>query len=534
MEILFSYHEGKIGLTQTVHHKSTSFLYASANKNWSHFFVALRKMSLVVLFIQLVPFCLGASSFAPLRATADKSNCTRLRKSYKNYIVRACIVFVCSLLVFVPNVSELHAEEMGLSLTIAPPLFQLNLQPGETWSSYITVVNNNQYDLSLFADPVLFRPSGESGRPVFITPPTEGEESSSTLAGWITVPQEAFSIVREQTYKLPITITVPSDASPGGHYAAILIGNRASEEQEQEGNTVNVTSSIAALIFLSVSGDVIEKGQIRDFVTEEMVYDTATAKLSLRFENQGNVHLVPQGSIVIYNMFGKIRGTIPINQNKDYGNVLPESIRKFSFTWESDAGLWDIGRYTAEVTIGYGKDAKQSALATTYFYVLPIVPLLQVLGGLIAFVFFVGWAIRAYVRRALAIVTAHLHTDSTQGEERFRREKVYASEVPRMKLTTLVQPIKTGLVDLRHIGASKPEQVQPDVEAVYLPHKQHAEALTLMTFLSRYWLFFIFVAVVSLGGFALSLIFEDVMTVSRDYSVSEIRSDGSTIELKGE
>jgi hypothetical protein len=37
----------------------------------AHFFVARHKMSLVVLFIQLVPFCLGAS------------NCIHFRKSYR-------------------------------------------------------------------------------------------------------------------------------------------------------------------------------------------------------------------------------------------------------------------------------------------------------------------------------------------------------------------------------------------------------------------------------------------------------------------
>ncbi|HCC04846.1 TPA: hypothetical protein DEP58_00895 [Patescibacteria group bacterium] len=440
---------------------------------------------------------------------------------------------MCCVSIFSPT-SLLFASEMGLSLTIAPPLFQINLQPGETWSSYITVVNNNQYDLSLFADPVLFRPSGESGSPVFITPTAESEESS-TLAGWITVPQEAFSIVREQTYKLPLTITVPNDAAPGGHYAAILIGNRSPEGRGVEGNTVNVTSSIASLIFLSVSGDVIEKGQIRDFATEEMVYDTATAKLSLRFENKGNVHLIPQGNIVIYNMFGKVRGTIPINQQKDYGNVLPNSVRKFSFTWESDTGLWDIGRYKAEATIGYGKDAKQSALATTYFYVLPVVPLLQIVGGLLALVFFVGWVLRLYIRRALALETAHLQMQGDFQTAHVPQSKYVATEVPRIKLGTLVQPIKAGLIDLRRVGTPAREVIEPDVQAVYMSHhQQHTEVLTFGTFLYKYWLFFVSVVVVAFGGFVLSFFFEDVMTVTRDYSVTEVRPDGSTIELQEE
>lgn len=454
----------------------------------------------------------------------------------RKYIARTCVFLVCGLIVLAPNTSLLRGEELSLSLTIAPPLFQLSLQPGETWSSGVTVVNNNPYDVTLFAEPVPFEPSGESGKPVFISPHIQGDDavgiSSSTLAGWIQVPQQARTVSREQTYTLPVSIHVPEDASPGGHYAAILIGNRAPEGANTEGGTVNVTSSIAVLFFLSVSGDVIEQGRVRDFATEKSVYETPEATLTLRFENQGNVHLLPQGNITIYNMFGKVRGSIPVNNHKDYGNVFPNSIRKFSFTWKSDAGMWDIGRYRAEVTLGYGKEQKQSALATTYFYVLPIIPLLQVVGGLLALMYFVGWAIRAYVRRALALETAHVRTNETSVETEDKYRKGYEQvEVPRIKLGTLVQPIKAGFVDLRHVGA-KPESVQPDVQAVYMPHhRQQTEALTFSTFLYKYWLFFLSVIVLALGGFALSFFLEDVMTVSRTYSVTEVRPDGSEVDL---
>lgn len=421
------------------------------------------------------------------------------------------------------------AEESGMSLTIAPPIFQINLQPGETWSSSIAVVNNNPYDLTLFADPVLFKPSGESGSPVFISHPDEESPDTSSLAHWITVPQGALEVLREQTYYLPLTISVPFDAPPGGHYAAVLIGNHA-PEGSSEGSNVSVTSSIAALIFLSVSGDVIEKGRIRDFVTEKSLYETAEATLSLRFENQGNVHLLPQGNIVIYNMFGKVRGTIPVNHHKDYGNVLPDSIRKFSFTWESDAGLWDIGRYKAEATIGYGKDMKQTALATTYFYVLPIVPLLEIVAGLVTFFLFFGWALRLYIRRALAIESLRLGV--SQSPQAPVESIVDVQEQPKLKLVTLVKPIQAGFVDLRRVRA-------PQVGDTVISLKKNTssdvlvqqEVLNVGTFLRKYKFFFLFMVGVAIGSFGLSMYVADVMKASREYSVVEVRSDGSTVDL---
>jgi len=406
------------------------------------------------------------------------------------------------------------AQGDGMSITITPPLFQLSLQPGESWSSTVSVVNNNKYDLSLYANPVQFRPSGESGLPVFVSnvigngPTTSLDDTN--LAGWITVPEGAFFAGREKTYSLPISIHVPDDATPGGHYAAILVGNNAPESVTQEG-AVNVSSSIAILIFLTVSGDVVESGRIREFSTRKSVYETAEAYFTLRFENQGNVHLLPQGNITIYNMFGKKRGMIPVNQNGAYGNVLPESTRSYNFTWKSDAGLWDIGRYKAEATIGYGKDGRQSALSTMYFYVLPIVPLLQVLGGALFLLFFVMWTLKRYIRRALALEAQRLHREDPQQTPHSKNG--VSEEKNRVRLRTLVEPIKEGFVDLRggHSGTQTADQATEDK----------------ISFLRKYKRFFAFLFLTLVAWFVLTLYLRDVMTENREYDVTQMRVDGS-------
>lgn len=450
------------------------------------------------------------------------------------------IVLVCGFLSVFPG-TVLYAENGELSLTIAPPLFQINLQPGETWSSGITVVNNNRYDITLFANPVLFEPRGESGTPVFLRPSLSNDGTfatdESTLAGWITVPQTGFTIPSEQTYVLPISIKVPEGAAPGGHYAAVLIGNRAPEGNSKE-STVNVTSSIASLIFLSVAGDVVEKGWVREFSTERSVYQNASARFSLRFENQGNVHLVPQGNIVIYNMFGKQRGVIPVNQNQNYGSVLPGSVRKYDFTWESDAGIWDIGRYKAEATISYGKDRRQNALSTIYFYVLPVVPLLEIVGSFIGFVLFIGWALRAYIRRALKIEAAYLEQSkqvySSNEEVTSVQTQPVVMAQPRIGITTLIKPIQVGLVDLRKTttGVGNVNDDRAEFEMRLVRERQRtSQNVGLLGFVVQYKLFFVFIIILSLSIFALNVYFDDVMTVNREYSVTEYRSDGTAIEI---
>jgi len=413
--------------------------------------------------------------------------------------------------------------QQGLTFTVTPPLFQLNLQPGESWTSGIRVVNGNPYDITVYAEPVLFRPSGEEGRPLFYLP--EGDASlapdQTTLAGWITVPQTALTIPREQTITVPIAIIVPKDAAPGGHYAALLIGTRPPQTSLEDG-TVSVTSSIASLIFLRIAGNVIEDARIREFSTEKLMYERPEAQLSLRFENMGNVHLRPQGDITIYNMFGKKRGYIPVNQATDYGNVLPGSVRKFTFTWEGDPGAWDIGRYRAEATLGYGEEAKQFAQATQYFYVLPLVPLLQVLGGLAAFITFIGWAIRSYIRRALALEAKRVQHARLDTPPEVPHEESGAEE-PRLKLESLILPLQDGMVDLRRGQA--PQQTLPSME------RYRSTRAGFIAFLRAYRLFFLFLLVVAFAWLAASAFFADVLTVHRGYRATEERPDGTSVDL---
>ncbi len=426
------------------------------------------------------------------------------------------------------------AQGDGMSITITPPLFQLALQPGESWSSNVTVVNNNAYSLSLYANPVLFRPSGETGKPAFLVN-TIGDGpmatvDESTLAGWITVPEGAFAIQREQTYSLPITIHVPNDATPGGHYAAILIGNNAPESVTQEG-TVNVTSSVAVLIFLTVSGDVVEEGRVREFSTEKTLYETAEAHFTLRFENQGNVHLLPQGNIVIYNMFGKERGTIPINLDGNYGNVLPESIRNYSFSWKSDSGLWDIGRYKAIATIGYGKNGKQSTYSVAYFYILPIIPLLEVIGGALFLIFLFTWSLKHYIRRALSLETKQMGIQPQEQLREVREKTKQQVQNSKVRIGALVEPIREGFVDLRSASVGRHDGSSVVGSGAHVDASSSHDVYSASSFIKKYRLFFIFIILLCIGWYALTIYLRDVMTEERAYDASEVLPDGSHVPI---
>lgn len=303
-----------------------------------------------------------------------------------------------AVLVFAPW--YLGAQET-LSVTVTPPLVQLTIGPGETWASTLKVVNNNSYDVTYYAIPVDFNAEGEGGTGTFI-PLLDTEGDGTTLGSWVDISKEPVVVPRGMSADLPFSVRIPADAAPGGQYAAILVGTQPAAG-EIDGPSVRVSSYVSTLLFVRIKGEVDERARIREFRSEKTLYEDPRAEFVLRFENLGNTHLRPQGEIVISNMWGKERGRVQLGQKTAFGNVLPASTRRFTFVWEGEKSLLDIGRYSAVVTLSFGEDSKQNISAKNYFWVVPVVPVAMTLASLLFFIILVAWLIRRYIRRTLTM-----------------------------------------------------------------------------------------------------------------------------------
>lgn len=380
-----------------------------------------------------------------------------------------------------PAVTSAQTEG-ALSVTVTPPLVQLTIGRGESWASSLKVVNTNPYDVTYYAQVMDFSADGEGGAAA-LTPIVGG--ASIGLASWVSVPVEPVTVPSGSSAEVPFTVSIPTGASPGGHYAAILIGTQP-PQTGVSGASVAVSSFVSSLLFVRIEGEVIERGRIREFRTEREWYQTNEASFLLRFENTGNTHLLPRGLITIYNMWGKERGVLSINESSSFGNVLPQSVRKFEFSWKGDAELFDIGRYSAITTLSFGDGGKQSVSGTTYFWVVPVVPVASVLGSVLLFVLALVWFIRRYIRRALMI----------ERERRGIASEVEQFAPPAPLLSTLAEPLREGVVDLRRA-------VRPNTPQVAESPAVHQATLT--EFVSKYKLFFLFILLVLvavLSGFS--------------------------------
>jgi len=329
------------------------------------------------------------------------------------------------------------------------------------------------------------------------------------LASWININRGPYVIPPEQSKEIPFFVEVPENASPGGHFAAALIGT---EPPETDNKLIVRTSQIVtSLFFARIEGDIIEEAVIREFSVVKSFVEEPEVDFSLRFENKGNVHLIPRGVINITNMWGKERGVIPINQKTLFGNVLPDSIRDFKFSWKGEKSITEIGRYKAEVTLAYGKDGIKNISAVTYFWVIPVKGTLVTLAFVIGFLLFITWAIKLYIRRMLALAGVNTDTMNNAGTA---HTIVDEDDIRLSSYKKVSAPIRKGALDLR-MRLSGVREIFEFIKTIF-------------KFIRNYKIFFSAVTILVVGFVAVVLYISDVSTDQKGYEVTIDRVDGST------
>jgi hypothetical protein len=286
----------------------------------------------------------------------------------------------------------------GVSITVAPTLIELGLAPGEVWQSSIKVVNTNTFPLTIFAEPAHFAPVGDRGVGS-VVPRGNIPADENVLANWVSLDTPTVTINPNASVQVPFVVTAPDDATPGSHFAAIQISTVPPSQAIETG--VATAQVISSLLFVRVAGAIEESAAIRSFTASNAFSTEPQTDITLRVENFGNVHVRPVGEILIRNMWGGIRGTIPVNVNTSFGNTLPGTIRTYDYQWRRAPSLLDIGRYSAKVSLAYGTEARQFATSETSFWVIPVRPLLVLVGIILSVILFIFAVSRWYVRLLL-------------------------------------------------------------------------------------------------------------------------------------
>ncbi len=295
-------------------------------------------------------------------------------------IKRVSAIFLL-LIMFIVSPLATAQNNQGQGLEISPPLAELKADPGQTVTAKVKVRNVTRETLVVSAEVNDFTAGNEEdGQPRLLL--EEGEKSPYSVKDWITTISE-ITLKSEEQKPVTITLQVPQDASPGGHYGVVRF---TGTPPGVEGTGVSLSASIGALVLVNVSGDVQESAKIVELFTAQNgekrgFFEYGPITLAERIENTGNVHIKPTGTVRVTNIFGQETATYSLNERG--GNILPASIRRFEQQLDKK---FLFGRYKLQADVVYGSDSKILSDSVT-FWVIPYKLILMAIAAIIVLIF---------------------------------------------------------------------------------------------------------------------------------------------------
>ncbi len=294
------------------------------------------------------------------------------------------VIILTFLVVCVPAVKaqEITREKVGAGdygdFVVGPGKVELPLNPGESRIVEMTVTNR-------LGEPRVFNivtedaaGSQDPSRAIVLLGDDRGPY---TLKDYLHFPESSFILEAGERARIPVTISIPEDAAPGGRYGSVLVtttsvpnDNRLSSEARPSSAIV---TRIGTLFFITTPGEVEIEGQLEDFSTvpDKKFFTKGPISFAALYRNTGSIHLNPYGTISIKNMLGEEVGFVEM----DPWYAMPQSLRYREAIWERE---FLFGRYTATLEINRGYNDLVDT-KTISFWVIPLKLIIPAVGGLV-------------------------------------------------------------------------------------------------------------------------------------------------------
>lgn len=231
----------------------------------------------------------------------------------------------------IPTVSAIGATPLRTILKAAP---------GETVEGYIIAQNTEEITQEVVLKKGDFRIREDETMQFLMEKDPENEWS---MQDWVELTDNNVILEPNQGQRLKYTVTIPGDAKSQSYYGTIFVSSRT--PGTESGGGVGISTNIAHLILLEVTGDLKTDIELQSFTIDKKQY--GTAEKEVRFEtvlfNSGNTHTAPSGTITIKDSENTFIDEFFINEDKF--NSLPSRQKTIVERW-SYAEV-DPGAYTA-------------------------------------------------------------------------------------------------------------------------------------------------------------------------------------------
>ncbi len=257
---------------------------------------------------------------------------------FRNLLVFFCAFFVAlSSVIALPLVTNAQGEDPQQSITLSPVRKNYEVTAGETFTDFITILNDGTtaYDFIVYATP--YSVNNTAYEADFLN-----QKPNANFNTWVTFEKTTYHAEPRETIKVPYTVTVKKDASPGGHYGAIFA--EVQPQESQSGTSIGINRRVGSLMYATVAGDVKLAGQSQQPVIN-WYQSTPPLTAIAPVKNTGNTDFFANVSYTVKNIFGNVKYTM---QN-DYA-VLPQTTRDIPLVWE-DASWFGLYNVSIKTTV---------------------------------------------------------------------------------------------------------------------------------------------------------------------------------------
>src|SRR3989344_1382574 len=216
---------------------------------------------------------------------------------YKKIFLLLLIIGILNTKYLILDTVPAHAQQAASGsrvITISPPSVQKGVNPGDVVTGSVKVINDSNEPLTFTTSVLDYVVLNNSGIPSLIT---EGNVSNKYAASsWVQTSPSVFTVNPQQRQDVFYTLTVPTNARPGGHYTALVFTPQ--ESIKAQGTGAQVKTQIGTLFYISVSGPITQQANITRF-SAPFFSEYGPVTVETQITNRGDLHIRPGGSITV-------------------------------------------------------------------------------------------------------------------------------------------------------------------------------------------------------------------------------------------
>lgn len=236
-------------------------------------------------------------------------------------------VFIATLLFLLTGAKITLAQtQQELTLSVSPPLFDIQLEPAQETALPIRLKNSGDEQLSISITAQDFAYGNTQQENYF---PLNLSQQPANITSWLGFSENQVSLEKDQVKTIIVTLKAPPEAPAGGYYGMVAFTTQ--ELQATPGIGTAIRGQVNTLLLASMGEESSRIGKLNNLQT---FFYNLQEKIPVSFEvhSLGTTHLIPILSVNLYDWLGdkvsevtpKIHPILP-NFGRRYQEQIPRT-----------------------------------------------------------------------------------------------------------------------------------------------------------------------------------------------------------------